>query len=186
MTALPSATELPDGDARFVYLHWTGHDEATTFPAYHFCIARDRRGGPRVVATHDVRENLRDVRAAPDLPYAAHTRGRNSYAIGVSICAMAGATPTDFGAYPLRDDALDAMCATVARICARYAIAIDGSSVLTHAEAAVADGYFGCGEDERWDIARLVPSNAPLVASDARATGDLLRARIRAFARVAE
>jgi hypothetical protein len=52
--------------------------------------------------------------------------------------------------------------------------------VLTHAEAAVADGYFGCGPDERWDIARLTPDVVPLVSSDAARAGDALRARIRA------
>jgi hypothetical protein len=55
--------------------------------------------------------------------------------------------------------------------------------VRTHAEAAVEDGYFGDGADERWDIARLAPAPEPLHPREATATGDALRARIAAAAR---
>jgi hypothetical protein len=67
-----------------------------------------------------------------------------------------------------------------ARLCAAYAIEIDADHVLTHAEAALADGYFGSGDEERWDIARLAPSNAPLEEWEAADTGERLRAHIRA------
>jgi hypothetical protein len=176
---LPTAP-LPPGDLRRIYLHWTGGDYATVFPAYHFCVALGSDGVPYVVPTHDLRENMRDVRVGLDLQYAAHTAGRNSFSIGLAVCGMRDATPNDFGRYPLRDDLIARCCALAARLCAYYAIPVEPRNVRTHAEAAVDDGYFGCGPDERWDIARLAPSDAPLEASEARATGDLLRARIRA------
>ena len=167
-------------DLRYVFLHWTAGDYEETFPAYHFCVTL-RNGAPAVVATHEPAANARDLRATED-PYAAHVAGRNSHALGVAICGMRDATPHDFGAYPLRDDLVDVACAHVAKLCAAYRIALDADHVRTHAEAALDDGYFGAGPDERWDVARLTPSAAPLAAEEARLVGDVLRARIRAHA----
>lgn len=93
---------------------------------------------------------------------------------------MRGAAPSDFGSFPLRDDALALLVRTVANLCRFYRIAVDAEHVRTHAEAAVEDGYFGCGEDERWDIARLQPESVPLAAADAARAGAELRARILA------
>ena len=166
---------------RTVYLHWTAGDYVQTYPAYHFCIAL-RDGVPTVVETHALDANARDVREAGE-PYAAHVAGRNSFAIGVAICGMRDATPSDFGAFPLREDMVEAACALVARLCSRYKIAIDAEHVRTHAEAAVDDGYFGAAADERWDVARLAPEPRPLDAADARVVGDRLRERVRAHAR---
>jgi hypothetical protein len=168
----------PPGDLRHVYLHWTAGDYATTSAAYHVCVGFD---GVACFAayTHDLRANMRDVRADGP-PYAAHTAGRNAYAIGVAVCGMAGAEPHDFGAYPLREDALTLACLVTRRLCEAYAISIDARHVRTHAEAALEDGYFGRGDDERWDIARLEPSAAPLLPADATRVGDALRARIAA------
>jgi hypothetical protein len=177
MMRLPNA--WPPGDLRSLYLHWTAGDYATVFPAYHVCIALDPRGSPAAFLTHDLRANMRDVRA-PGPPYAAHTAGRNSFAIGLAIGGMRDATPQDFGAFPLREDMLALGCATAAELCAFYGIPIDAAHVLTHAEAAAADGYFGCGPDERWDIARLRPEPEPLRVRDAARVGDELRARVRA------
>jgi len=174
---LPNA--WPPGDLRSLYLHWTAGDYATVFPAYHVCIALDPRGEPVAHVTHDLRANMRDVRE-PGPPYAAHTAGRNSHAIGLAICGMRDATPHDFGAFPLLEPMLALGCAAAARLCAFYGIAIEPAHVLTHAEAALADGYFGSGEDQRWDIARLSPRSTPLVPDDAARAGDELRARIRA------
>ncbi len=174
MTSLPN---LPRADLRRIALHWTGDDYRTTFSAYHFCIALGDDDRPFVVATHDVRANARDV-GASDAPYAAHTRGRNSYTIGVAVCGMRGAVPHDFDAHPLRDDMMEATCALVAHLARAYAIDVGAETIATHAEAAVDDGYFGCGDEQRWDIARLVPEARPLEANDARATGDVLRERI--------
>ncbi len=168
--------DLPPGDLRTISLHWTGYDYERTFPAYHFCLT----GARDVVVhhTHDLRDNMRDVRAGPDSPYAAHTARRNSWSIGVAVAAMEGATPSDFGEYPITGEQVDALCAVAATLAAHYGIA--PASVRTHAEAALDDGYFGDGEAARWDIARLQPSPAPLVPAEATLIGDVFRARIAA------
>jgi hypothetical protein len=155
-------------------LHWTAGDYATVFPSYHVCLS----GASDVIvhATHDLRANMRDVRADPETAYAAHTQGRNSYCAGIAVCAMAGATPHDFGGFPLTEQQLDALCRVTAVLVERYAIPLE--AVRTHAEAALEDGYFGAGDDARWDIARLAPARAPLEQAEAGAVGTLLRARI--------
>ena len=57
----------------------------------------------------------------------------------------------------------------------------DKLNVMTHAEAAVEDGYFGTLPEQRWDIARLTPDSRPLEPGDALQIGDELRSRIAAF-----
>ena len=165
---------------RSISLHWTAHDYEAVFPAYHYCVS-----GPREVAvhhTHDLRENMRDVRLDPSLPYAAHTAGRNSWSIGIAIAVMRDAVPGDFGAFPLTEPQLEGMCRVAAVLAAFYGIG--AAAVRTHAEAALADGYFGAATGEehlRWDIARLRPSPEPLLPEEATATGDWFRERIAAL-----
>ena len=169
---------LPAGTLRTIVLHWTAGDYDTVFPAYHFCISGARE--IVIAATHDLTANMRDVRAAGDDDYAAHTRGRNSFAAGIAICAMRDATPADFGAFALTDAQIDAMCRVSARLVRHYGMRV--TDVRTHAEAACEDGYFGAADSGvRWDIARLRPSPASLVPAEAAAVGDELRARIAGF-----
>ena len=166
--------ELPPGDLRSISLHWTAGDYSTVYPAYHYCL----RGMSEieVVATNDLRGNMRDLRLASTEPYAMHTAGRNSWSIGLAVCAMAGATPAAFGAFPLTEAQIDGLCAVARRLAGVYGIPL--AAIRTHAEAALDDGYFGDGDDQRWDIARLAPRAEPLSEHDATATGSLLRARI--------
>jgi hypothetical protein len=169
--------DVPEGELRSISLHWTAYDYHAVFPAYHFCL----RGvsDVEVVATHDLRANMRDLRADPREPYAAHTAGRNSWSIGLAICGMADARPEDFGRFPLAEPQIDALCVVARRLADAYGIPL--AAIRTHAEAALDDGYFGAGgDDQRWDIARLVARPEPLVPADALATGDALRARIAA------
>jgi len=175
------APQLPEGRIERVYTHWSAHDYGSVFPAYHFCIATTKSGSIVVVNTHDVRENMRNVYEAPDEPYAAHTRGRNSFAVGISIMGMEGAKPDDFGAYPLTDDRVDALCLVAARIANVYGVALDADHVMSHAEAALRDGYFGTAPEQRWDIARLRAEKKPLQPQDAIETGEELRSRMRSF-----
>jgi hypothetical protein len=162
---------------RSISLHWTAGDYETVFPAYHFCLAGAY--DPVVHHTHDLRDNMRDVRAAPDQPYAAHTRGRNSWSIGLAVAAMRDARPDDFGAAPITAVQAEGLCVLAARLACAYHIAPD--AIRTHAEAALEDGYFGEGEEQRWDIARLQASAAPLVPDDATRTGAWFRARVAAL-----
>jgi len=155
-------------------MHWTAGDYDSVFPAYHFCLSGAR--DVMVHHTHDLRENMRDVRAEPSLPYAPHTRGRNAWSIGISIAAMREATPSDFGRFPLTDQQLEGMCRVAAVLASFYEI--DPAEIRTHAEAGLLDGYFGDGDDQRWDIARLHASAEPLTPGEATATGDWFRNRI--------
>ena len=167
----------PEGELRSISLHWTAHDYEAVFPAYHFCL----RGvsDVMVVQTHDLRANMRDLRRNPSRPYAAHTLGRNSWSIGLAVCGMADAVPSDFGRYPLAVAQIDALCVVARMLADAYGIPL--AAIRTHAEAALEDGYFGDdGEESRWDIARLEPRAEPLEDREATRTGEALRARIAA------
>jgi hypothetical protein len=167
----------PEGDLRSIFLHWTAHDYDAVFPAYHFCL----RGVSDIVVvqTHDLRANMRDLRLDPTGPYAAHTLGRNSWSIGLAVCGMAGAVPSDFGRYPLTDAQIGGLCVVARRLADAYRI--PPAAIRTHAEAALEDDYFGADDNDlRWDIARLAPRAEPLRAHEARESGDALRARIAA------
>jgi hypothetical protein len=178
-----SADHLPKGRIERIYTHWSAREYESVFPAYHYCIAMRPGGEILVVETNDVRANMRDVRVAGGAPYAAHTFGRNSFAIGISIMAMSHATPEDFGPHPLTVPLVDALCRVGAGLARHYGIAIDPDHVMSHAEAALHDGYFGSAPEERWDIARLRPHRAPLEPYEAVETGDMLRAAMREHAR---
>lgn len=174
--------DLPDGTITHIYTHWSAHDYASVFPAYHFCVATAQDGEIVVVNTHDVRENMREVYKEPETPYAAHTRGRNSFAIGISVMAMEGARPDDFGAFPLTPELVDALCFAGAKLAGYYNVPIDPEHVMSHAEAALRDGYFGTEPEQRWDIARLRAEPRPLEERDAVAAGDELRSKMKTFA----
>ncbi|MGB6986978.1 MAG: hypothetical protein WBD74_13490 [Candidatus Aquilonibacter sp.] len=180
----PLETWRPDvaGPITHIYTHWSAHDYASVFPAYHFCVATTARG-VLVVNTHDVRENMRAVYDRPELPYAQHTRGRNSHALGIAVMGMEGAIPSDFGAYPLTEELIDGLCVVGARLAAFYDVPIDAEHIMSHAECGVREGYFGTKPEQRWDIARLVASDNPLVEQDALDVGEELRARMRALLR---
>jgi hypothetical protein len=163
---------------RSISLHWTAGDYDAVFSSYHFCI----RGVSdiEVVQTHDLRANMRDLRVNPAGPYAAHTLGRNSWSVGIAVCGMAGARPSDFGRFPLLDEQVGALCEVARTIADAYRIPL--AAIRTHAEAALEDGYFGADDDDlRWDVARLEPRSTPLAESEATVTGDILRARIAAL-----
>lgn len=174
--------DFPAGIIRNIYTHWSAHDYGSVFPAYNFCVATRPDGEIVVVNTHDVRENMRNVYDAPDDPYAAHTRKRNSHALGISIMGMQGATPENFGEFPLTEELIDGLCLVGARLAIFYDVPIDAEHIMSHAEAAVRDGYFGTAPEQRWDIARLRPESRPLVENDAIAVGEELRSRMRSFA----
>jgi hypothetical protein len=152
--------EFPEGRIERIYTHWSAHDYRAVFPAYHFCVATDDDGEIVVVNTHD-------------------PRGRNSFALGISIMSMEGSKPSDFGEYPLTEPLIDALCYVGAKIARFYNIPIDADHVMSHAEAAKIENYFGTADNERWDIARLSADPRPLVPEDAVTVGDELRRRMR-------
>lgn len=168
--------ELPAGTLRSISLHWTAGDYTSVFPAYHFCISGSAE--PIVHATHRLQQNMRDLREAPPgTVYAAHTSGRNSFSVGIAVCAMNDARPDDFGSCPITAAQIHALCVVSERIAWTYRIPI--AAIRTHAEAAVDDGYFGAiGDDRRWDIARVVPDARPLREAEATTIADAFRREI--------
>lgn len=170
--------KLPEGPITRLYLHWSARAYSEPSASYHFVVGY-REGRLFAEQTHDVGENMRQL--TPDMDYAAHTRSRNSFAIGVSALSMLNATPHDFGPQPLTDELVDALCAMCAFLALRYGIVIDADHVMTHAEAAIIDGYFGLLPEERWDLARLRPAPEAVTPAEAQATGEALRQKIRGY-----
>jgi lipocalin len=109
--------------------------------------------------------------------YAAHTRGCNTGAIGVSIAAMAGAVenPFDAGKYPVLQLQWGAMVKLVADLAKKYNIPVSTRTILTHAEV---EGTLGIQQAGKWDITRLPFEPATI---GAKAIGDKLRKEVQAM-----
>jgi hypothetical protein len=109
--------------------------------------------------------------------YAAHTRGCNTGAIGVSVAAMAGAVenPFDAGKYPILQLQWGAMVKLVADLAKKYNIPVSTRTILTHAEVEV---NLGVDQNGKWDITRLPFEPATI---GAKAVGDKLRKEVQAM-----
>lgn len=194
-TYLATLPGVERGALRRISLHWsaTGYGWARERAAqglalpYNVVADIDGNGAPILVAGMDPRLNARALalEMEANVEYCASVRGRNSGGAGVSIAAMDGASPTSFGAAPIDAVRVEFLCAATGALCAKYGIAARvAEACYTHAEAALWDGYFGTGDDERWDLAVLEPVHADrdALAVLAPRTGDLLRSRIAAYA----
>ncbi len=108
--------------------------------------------------------------------YAAHTRRGNSYRLGVSIDAMAGAREVPFrkGKYPITPEQIAATVAWVARRCLRYGIEVTRENVLTHAEV---ERTLGIPQNNKWDIMWVPGMEKP---GDPIAVGDHIRRLVKA------
>lgn len=124
---------------RFIVLHWTAGGWSATFPQYHFNIL----GNGKVVATYPV--GFR----------GAHVWKRNTGAVGIALCAGAGARVVN-GALvgtkaPIQPVQLEAMAATVAEVALDHGIPTSGNVdvgfgfafpwLTGHHFWAVKDGY---------------------------------------------
>lgn len=104
--------------------------------------------------------------------YAAHTRGCNTGAIGVSCAAMFGAESIDRpGKFPITEVQFDAMCKGIARQCAKFKIPVTPKTVLSHAEV---EASLGIKQRGKWDIAVLPFAGL----KTAKACGDEMRRRV--------
>lgn len=179
--------------------HWTVGPYDVTFPdaplhagdndGYHFCIV-ERNGVFVVEITADPRLNA--VQVSANAPYIAHVAGGNSFRLGIAVCAMEGATPEDFGAYPVTEQQLEVMCAANGAIGAKYGLDLSDASVLdTHGEDAIVKGYWPgdpvdpnkpwSGAPYRWDLGRRIASSMPLSKVAAIAEGTEYRQRSHAY-----
>jgi hypothetical protein len=120
-------------------LHWTAgreHASALEREHYHWLIQQDLTlvkgrhpdGGP---------------------PWAQHTRLLNTGSLGISLCGMAGATTTDWGAAPITAPQLQKLVLVAAVLCQRYRLAISERTVLSHAEVG---RVYGITQNGKWDI----------------------------------
>lgn len=152
-----------------IHLHWTaGADGINQVEDdhYHFIVERD---GTVVSGKHVPEDNI-----PPLNNYAAHTYHANSYAIGVSLDAMAGAVerPFDPGSYPITEVQLEAMASLVGHLAEKYGIPITRETVLTHAEV---EPTLGIKQKWKWDITWLPGMDKP---GDPVEVGDRIRAMI--------
>jgi N-acetyl-anhydromuramyl-L-alanine amidase AmpD len=147
----PPITRLEDLPAqpRRIILHWTAggpEANATDLSAYHYVVEQSgvvREGVP-------VRRNLRDLRGLPTSEYAAHTRGLNSYSVGVSLAGMHGASEGGpYGRWPITEDQTRAACAWVARLCETWGLEVTQETVFSHWEA---EHLHGVAQAGKWDI----------------------------------
>lgn len=150
-----------------IIIHWTAGTYAaseTDRSHYHFLIEGD---GKVITGKWPVLANVTPKGSA----YAAHTRGANTGAIGVSMCCMGGAVEAPFkaGKWPMTKVQWDRMILTVADLCRKYEIPVTNKTVLTHAEV---EKNLGIQQAGKWDITRLAfdPSR-----KGAAAVGDYLR-----------
>lgn len=108
--------------------------------------------------------------------YAAHTRGLNTGAIGISVCAMAGAKWSDIGlwSHPIKPAQVDALVRVTAALCIEFGISPDRRSTLSHAEV---EPTLGIKQASKWDFDYPVRGRAG--GRDPIAIGDELRKEVR-------
>ena len=153
-----------------LYLHWTGCAYGQAFDAYHINI--DEHG--EIYLTCNTLSDRKE-----------HTWHRNSRAIGITLCCAKGAVlnyhwQPVYSGYPPTELQVEQMAIVIAILCRELELEISFSTVKTHAEAALLDGY-GPGQndpDMRWDLLRLsgLPETRAL-----RPGGELLRKKALAY-----
>lgn len=166
------ASWMPKAGMKRVVAHWTaGAHKASALDRehYHFIFQGD---GTVVKGDHTVDDNLNTA----DGDYAAHTRGCNTGAIGVSVACMAGAVESPFkpGPFPMTKKQWDAMIAGIAELCRFYKIPVGPKTVLSHAEV---QGTLGIKQAGKWDFTRLAFDTS---IKGAKAVGDRMRAEVAA------
>ncbi len=133
------------GKVKKIYLHWTAGHYGQVYDDYHINIDADGK----VYVTCEFDKRL------------AHTKNRNSGSIGIALCCGAGATcyhlrspdGVDFGTQPPTYVQIDKLAQVIALLTDALELPITSTTVMTHAEVAVQDGYApDSGGDFRWDL----------------------------------
>lgn len=153
-----------------IHLHWTAggyNPSALDLSHYHAVIDGN---GKEHAGNRPPEANIN----TSDGDYVAHTLNANRGAIGIAICAMAGAqeSPFNWGLAPIKPIQIAALCSLAARLAIRYDIAVTRKTVLTHAEV---QPTLAIPQRGKWDIAVLPGMAKP---GDPVAVGDKLRAMI--------
>lgn len=154
-----------------IHLHWTagGHrPSGLDLTHYHFVIDGDGK-------EHSGKLSPESNISTRDGSYVAHTLGANTGAIGIAVCAMAGAqeSPFNAGVAPIAQVQVDALCRLAARLALKYGIQCRRDTILTHAEVQLT---LGVRQRGKWDITWLPGMARP---GDPLEVGDALRAKIK-------
>lgn len=106
--------------------------------------------------------------------YAAHTRNNNSRTIGISCCAMGGASENgNYGEWPLKENQIDTLITLSVALCHFYDIAVTPKTCMSHAEV---QNNLGIAQRGKWDIA-VFPFLPKL--NTAKKCGDYIRAKVQ-------
>lgn len=152
----PDPEDLPATPDRVVW-HWTaGSRQATVEELAHYHVLVEHHEGEPADPSDDrivvragvpIARNMRNVGGFPayhndsDRGYAAHTRGLNSFSVGLALCGMHGAE--DFrpegavspGPVPITLEQVRAMLSLSLQARDRYGLPIDVDHFHTHYEA---------------------------------------------------
>jgi hypothetical protein len=137
---------LPNASMRRIICHWTaGAHKASSLDKehYHFLVEAD---GTIVRGRRSIADNV----STADGVYAAHTKGANTGAIGIAVCAMAGAKQSPFqaGASPMLESQWRRLADVAAELCRAYSLPVTPETVLGHGEVQV---LLGIAQDGKWD-----------------------------------
>lgn len=159
----------PSGITR-IHWHWTAGaytGNSTDRRAYHILIEGD--GLVVRVAACDARRS--------------HTLDASGGAIGISLCAMAGAVERPFSAgdHLVTENQIAALARETARLCRVYDLPVSQWSTLSHAEV---QPTLGIRQKNKWDICWLPglagPADPVTIGNRIR---DLVRAELRSMGR---
>ena len=172
-----------------IYLHWTAGHYGQAYDDYHLNIDRDR-------TVYRTCRSLTDSKA--------HTWKRNGRSIGIaldcgyraSVAVPLGAAEEElcgvnvgskrlrpllsaevnYGPEPPASPQIECLAKITALLCRHLELPITEGTVMTHAEAAIADGYGPCSGDPemRWDL-WFLPDSA--TGSGIYPGGDIIRAK---------
>lgn len=185
---LLSLAQAAAGAVRHIYLHWTAGHYGQAYDDYHLNIGRDG-------TVYGTGRSLAEPRA--------HTWRRNGASIGIALecgCGASVVVPVgitedllqgvpagrekrplftaeiDYGKEGPTAAQIESAARLLALLCPVLGLEITPETVMTHAEAAIADGYGPCSGDPelRWDLWFLPDPSAPRQLLPG---GDLLRGK---------
>jgi len=161
--ASQNAKGLPfAGAVTRIHWHWTAgtHTANSTDKAAYHCLIE---GDGKVIWIVDPTASR------------SHTLNANGGAVGLSLCAMAGATERPFsaGKYPITAAQMHSLARETAKLCQRYDIPVSRWSTLSHAEVQPS---LGIAQRQKWDISWLPGMSGP---ADPITVGDKIRAMVR-------
>ena len=167
--ALVKPDWMPDCKMKRIILHWTagGYNASSTDKEhYHILIQGD---GTLVRGDHPIDDNV----STADDDYAAHTRGRNTGSIGVSVCCMVGAheKTSKFGVAPMKKAQWLQMAAVTAELATFYKIKVTPKTILGHGEV---EKNIGPKQKGKWDP-MVLPWDTSLTKAQ---VGNLFRSEV--------